>query len=100
MKGEAGGVWAEDLAPDPGEVGEPTHHPLQEGGRRAHARRRNFSIVVKCGSLLGEPEHPDQLLRGRQVVLDVLPVGLPDHLHQDKKGDVLPDCEVLPGVLA
>jgi hypothetical protein len=57
-------------------------------------------MVVKCGSLFGQAEHADEPIRHGQEVVPVLPVGLPHSLHQDKKGDVLPEGGIPSGVLA
>jgi len=74
--------------------------PITLSRRVEETRRANFSMVVECGSLLGQAEHADEPIRHCQEVVPVLPVGLPHSLHQDKKGDVLPEGEIPSGVFA
>src|ERR1022692_5017383 len=76
MGREAGGVGGEDLAPDPREADEPSHHPLEEG---AWHPQQELLDGGEMGEL-GEAQHVEQPLGRGQVVVDVLPVGLPDPL--------------------
>lgn len=96
MGREAGGVRTEDLSPDPGKVDEPSQDSLEERGRHPEKELLNGREVREPR----ETEDADEPLRDCQEVIRVLPVRFPHPLHQDEKGDVLPESEIPSGILA
>src|SRR5450759_5662571 len=74
---------------------EPSHHPLEEGARHPQQELLHGGEV----RYLREAQGAHQPGGDGEEVVGVLPVRLPDPLHQGDERDVLPEGEVLPRIL-
>ena len=70
----------------------PPIHPLEEGARHPQQEL----LYAREVRYLREAQGAHQPGGHREEIVGILPVRLPDPLHQCHEGDVLPECEVFP----